>query len=241
MSKRTIIKKYSSGLIKGFIEKVNSIDEINHPLGKGELRELFVSELANNWLTNQFSITSGFIVDISGNQSKQTDIIIYDNTLLPPFIKQSNLGLIPIECVLATIEVKSYLNKTELINSEQNSKYLNEQLKFHSGFGNAFVLQTIIGLKGNPISELTNPENTWINKEVKNLRGICHISNYSWLMYPPPKNKWVFSKKNTDKNEETKRFLAWILDTVRNKSNTRHQILSSEKISLMSEYIRDQG
>jgi len=240
MSKRTLIKQYSSGLVKGFIEKVKSIDTLEHPLGKGELRELFVSELINNWLTNQFSIASGFIVDISGNQSKQTDIIIYDNTLLPPFIRQTSLGVIPIECVLATIEVKSFLDKSELLKSESNAKFLNENLKFHIEFENAFVLQTIIGLKGDPISEIKTGDREWINSNINNLRGVCHISEYCWLRYPPPGNKWKFSNNNLDKNEETKRIFAWMLDTVRNKSKQRHQILSEKRISLMSDYIRDQ-
>jgi len=237
---RTLIKQYSSGLVKGFIEKVKSIDTLNHPLGKGELRELFVTELISNWLTSQYSVTSGFIVDIQGNQSKQTDIIIYDSTLLPPFIKQSNLGVVPIECVLATIEVKSFLDKSELINSEENAKYLNENLKFHESFGNAFIVQSIIGLKGDPISELSANNLDWIKPNIKHLRAICHISKYSWLQYPPPSNKWVFRDYNLETNEETKRFFAWLLDTVRNKSKRRHEILTQNRISLMSLYIRDQ-
>lgn len=240
MAKRTLIKQYSTGLVKGFTEKVKSIDTLSHPLGKGELRELFISELLNNWLTNQFSIASGFIVDIAGNQSSQTDLIIYDNTLLPPFIKQLNLGVFPIECVLATIEVKSFLDKTELLNSEKNAKKLNEEVQFHKEFGTPFVLQTIIGLKGEPISEINNGNKEWLEKNIRNLRAICHVSQYCWLRYPPPSNRWVFSNDNLSLNEETKRFFAWMLDTIRNKSKKRHQILANKNISLMSEYIRDQ-
>lgn len=241
MKKRSIIKQYSSGLVKGFIEKIKSTDAIEHSLGKGELRELFINELLNNWLTEQFSISTGFVVDINGNQSSQTDIIIYDNTLLPPFIKQLNLGVIPIETVLATIEVKSYLDMVKLIDSEDKAKRINDNLTFHSDFDNAFFLQTIIGLKGSPIGKLKEGDKDWIEENIKNLRAICHVSNYCWLKYPPPSNKWIFSNKNLDKNEETKRFFAWTLDTIRNKSKKRHQILAEKRTSLMSLYLRDQA
>ena len=90
-----------------------------------------------------------------------------------------------------------------------------------------------------PISELNNDNKKWLEKNIHNLRAICHVSHYCWLRYPPPGNRWVFSNDNLSLNEETKRFFAWMLDTIRNKSKKRHQILADKKISLMSEYIRD--
>ena len=59
-----------------------------------------------------------------GDQSNQTDIISYDNRVIPPFIKEQNLGVYPVESVVAAIEVKSQLDKSELLRSEKNAKRL---------------------------------------------------------------------------------------------------------------------
>jgi len=95
MNKNTLIKNYSTALVKAFYTKVHAIDKLNHKLTKSELRELFVNDLLVNFITSQFGVGSGIVIDSYGNKSKQTDIIIYDNRILPPIIKNSNLGTYP--------------------------------------------------------------------------------------------------------------------------------------------------
>ena len=74
---RSLIKIHSSAIVKGLIEQANSISKIDHNLLKGELREIFVSNILRNFLTSQFDIGSGVIVNQRGDQSGQIDIIIY--------------------------------------------------------------------------------------------------------------------------------------------------------------------
>ena len=123
---QTLIQKYSTALIRGLIEKVKSLSELDHRLTKGELRELFVLNILKLFLTNQFDVGSGIIVNQKGEQSNQIDIIIYDNRILPPFIKEKHISVYPAECVLATIEIKSNLRKIDLVNTEKKVKRLYE-------------------------------------------------------------------------------------------------------------------
>lgn len=234
----TLIKQYSTALAKGFIEKINSLSGMEHDLTHGELKELFLSDLLENFITGQLSIGSGIIVDSKGNQSNQTDVILYDNRILPPFLKIGKLGIFPIEGVLATIEVKTDLTKDEILKSEKNSENL-DQLEFHRDFledHKPRVLQAIIGHNNNPIIPLRDGNDAWIKDNIKHLRAICHIKHLSWLEY---RGKWHYAEHNVDKCEEIKRFMAWILDNVRNKSMRRYEIMQKCNTSLMSLYMRD--
>lgn len=103
---RTLIQKDSSSLVAGILERVKSLSSLDHKLTKGELRELFVSRILKQFLPIQFDIGTGIIVNHRGDQSKQTDIVIYDNRIMPLFIKEQAIGVYPAESVIAVLEVK---------------------------------------------------------------------------------------------------------------------------------------
>jgi len=100
--------------------RIISLTHLNHKLTKGELRELFISEVLKSFLTKQFDIGSGVIINQKYTQSNQTDIIIYDNRILPPFIREQHLGVYPAESVLTTIEIKSNLTRNGIFNAEKS-------------------------------------------------------------------------------------------------------------------------
>jgi hypothetical protein len=64
---------------------------------------------------------TGIIVDSSGGSSLQIDIIMYDKTLIPSLMFTGEEGIVPIESVLATVEVKSTLTRDELKKSIKNA------------------------------------------------------------------------------------------------------------------------
>ncbi|MFA6925295.1 MAG: DUF6602 domain-containing protein [Bacteroidales bacterium] len=243
MKKNTLIKDYSTALVKGFYAKVCSIDRLEHKLTKGELRELFVNDLLVNFITSQFSIGTGVVVDSYGNASRQTDIIIYDNRILPPIIKNSNLGTYPLESVLAIIEVKSVLNKEALLKTEDNFKYFDDNLvfldKFKKDKEGLSVKKGIIGLNKKPIKEINSKNTDWLVANIKHTDIICHVQNYSWIFYSI-KKIWVHCSKNELTFEETKRFIAWILDISRSKSNRRYNEMTKQYIPWLSKYIRNE-
>ncbi|MEX0966102.1 MAG: DUF6602 domain-containing protein [Bacteroidia bacterium] len=242
MKKSTIIKDYSTALIKGFYERVISTKELRHKLNKGEIRELFLNELLSNFITEQFGIGTGIIVDSYGNQSHQIDVILYDNRILPPMIKNSNLGVYPLESVLAVIEVKSSISRQIILDTEKNFKHLDETLICHNQLRHPiFIVKGIIGFNRNPIKELKDGNNkNWLEKNIHHTDSICHVQKYSWIRWLSGANPWKYCKNNSSTFEETKRFVAWILDIARSKSNKRLTLFGENYIPWLSSYIRNQ-
>lgn len=242
MKNSTIIKDYSTAMMKGFYEKVKSMKELRHNLSKGEIRELFLNELLSNFITDQFGIGTGIIVDSNGNQSHQMDIIIYDKRLLPPMIKNSNLGVYPLETVLAVIEVKSSINRKEILNTEKKFLHFDNKLIFSKELPQSVsIVKGIIGFNINSIKELKDGNNkSWLERELNHTDAICHVQKYSWIRWKSENRPWKFCEKNEVTFEETKRFIAWILDVARNKSNKRMQQFGRKHIPWLSSYIRNQ-
>jgi len=84
---------------------------------RGEGREQILIELLKEYLPHRFGIDSGFVFDVHGNTSKQTDIIIYDKFIAPRFKISGEKYAYPCESVVAVGEVKTFLTKKELIDS----------------------------------------------------------------------------------------------------------------------------
>lgn len=78
----------------------------------------------------------------------------------------------------------------------------------------------------------------WLKQNIENIFAICLVNKYSWLNLPP--NGW--SKRNSDKetHEETKRFIAVLLDNIRTRSLKRMKQITEEHKDWLSLYIRDQ-
>ncbi|MCJ7631961.1 hypothetical protein MUP77_06150, partial [Candidatus Bathyarchaeota archaeon] len=109
---RSPIQQHTSAIIKGFIAETKAIGDLHHKSEKGRLRELFVSKkILSKFLTSQFSIGTGVIINQKREQSQELDIIIYDNRILPPFVEEQNIGVYPAECVLGVIQVRSWISK----------------------------------------------------------------------------------------------------------------------------------
>lgn len=98
---------------------------IQHQGVKGNLNKLMLQNLFKEVIPSKYSLTRGIIQDYDGNQSNETDIIIYDSEILPPLLFGDELGFVPAESVTYACEVKTSLNKTELettISKFQNLK-----------------------------------------------------------------------------------------------------------------------
>jgi hypothetical protein len=169
------------------------------------------------------------------------DIIIYDKRVLPPLIKNQNLGLYPIESVLAIIEVKSNLRKQDLLNTEKQFRYIHEEICSlkHSIYSEEYKpIFGLIGFYGTGLSELRSSERgkNWLNDNIKALFAICLMQEYCWLRLNP----WKFSPCNAVTFEETKRFISVILDNIRTKSTKEPYLLIGKHKDWLSVYLRDQ-
>jgi hypothetical protein len=93
-----------------------------HMQSKGAVCEAAIRKYLSDTLGNRYAVTDGFIFDSTGAQSKQQDVIIFDDhwsiRLTPADSEEP--PLIPVESVYATIEVKKTLPASELRDAIKN-------------------------------------------------------------------------------------------------------------------------
>ncbi|MEG4504228.1 hypothetical protein QUA81_08950 [Microcoleus sp. F6_B4] len=92
--------------------------KLKHPGVKGRFRELLIDNILSPWLPPDVLCGTGMIL-ASNNERKeatQDDVVLYAKGICPPILVSKNApeGIFLVNSVLARIEVKSWLNKTEL-------------------------------------------------------------------------------------------------------------------------------
>ena len=113
--------KYSASL--SHIEKalITNISEIlgtvPHPGEKGSEIENKIREVLTSILPEKIGVSSGFVIDSDGNESKQMDIILYDKMNTPKIRSGDNGEIFPVELTYFCGEVKSILDSQALEDS----------------------------------------------------------------------------------------------------------------------------
>ncbi len=97
---------------------------IQNNLEDGMYREYLVKKVLEKIVPSKYCITDGFIIDSDNNISKQMDIIIYDKNYVPPFFDEA-YTIVPIEAVIAIIQVKTTIDKKSLEDSVDNLNSIN--------------------------------------------------------------------------------------------------------------------
>ncbi len=237
----TLIKKYSTSVIKDFIDRANDLKgltrDLNLPIG--ELKELFVSRVLRSFLTAQFDIGSGIVVNSADKKSSQIDILIYDNRILPPFIKEQSIGVYPAESIIATIEIKTNLEEKGLANAENTAQKLcDEVFDLEYGFK---PLCAVFGFEGS-IENLSAKEKgiDWLRENAQHLFNICIAGKYSWANVGG-KGWWPEFYDRDKPYNETKRFIALLVDNIRTASQERFQAFINPQThqDWLSAYIRN--
>jgi len=140
---------------------------------------------------------------------------------------------------MATIEVKSWLRKTELFEAEESARTLYRNV-YDSESGDDVPLCAVVGFYGNGARKLSKEETgrSWLNenKEIFSLCAICLVNKYSWVRT----GDWNFQAHEKETYEETKRFIALVLDTIRTRSHKRFMKLSTHE-NWLGYYIRDRN
>ncbi len=108
--------------IEKTIAAANSSGMLEHSGLKGRLREIVIEELLKPFLDPHVRAATGTIVDAYGKQSRQVDVILYDEQVTPPILFTEREGAIPCHSVVATIEVKSRLTRRELKRAVDNAR-----------------------------------------------------------------------------------------------------------------------
>lgn len=92
--------------------------KISHNPSDGRFREDLIKTILDI-IPQKYSVRNGFVVDSNGNVSKEMDLIIFDDIYVPRFFMES-YSVIPIESVVAVVQVKTTLDINKLINAIDN-------------------------------------------------------------------------------------------------------------------------
>jgi hypothetical protein len=87
---------------------------VSHHGELGRITEEIIKGALERLLPKRYSIGTGIIINSNGDSSAQTDIVIYDEFYNRPLLSEYGVHVFPVECVYATIEVKSTLDSDSL-------------------------------------------------------------------------------------------------------------------------------
>jgi hypothetical protein len=102
---------------------------LQHPGLKGSSLEEVVRRFLREYLPATLDVSTGVIVDSTGNISRQIDIIISDAAKTPIFYRKGDIRVIPVEGVYSVMEVKADLTTQELERAFKNMKSVRELQK----------------------------------------------------------------------------------------------------------------
>lgn len=245
---RSPIKAHTTAAISNLLEQADSFKNIEHKVLKGKLRELLVSKFLSKYLIKDLGIGTGIIINQKEEQSKETDVIIYDKRILPPFIHDIQTGFFPAESVIATIEVKSWLRKKDIKEYSKTVTSLYDKIYFpkSSIYGDYLIMKPLCSIVGFYDDCNFNYDNTkenrkdirdWMIKNTYNLFGVCLLGEFSWLRIMLPVG---VTHLRSDYHEQTKAFFAILLDNIRTRANERYIRVFSRHSDWLSLYLRDQ-
>ena len=241
----TIITNYVSAVVAGLLKKVDTLRELEHQPTNSTINEIFVSELFEEFLPSQLGTGSGIIVNSKGSQSRETDVIIYDNRTMRPFLRQGGKSLFPVESVLATIEVKTSLTLAHIREFEENAKHLCESIWT---YGDSIFRPTcfLFAFSGSVPTDLHDETEgkRWLEQNAQYLAGICLVGTCSWMLMAKmdkmDKVEWVGKLDGFETYEEVKRFPAVIIDNIRKIAEWRWRSEGIAHHDWLGAYIRDQ-
>jgi hypothetical protein len=130
-----------------------------HMPSKGQVCEAAFRKYLTETLGSRYSVTDGFVFDSTGQQSKQQDVIIYDDhwsiRLTPR--DSDEPPIIPVESVYATVEVKKVLNSQELRDAVQNIRSFRKLVRESVGPQNVTPNKSISNLGLPDSNDIRNP------------------------------------------------------------------------------------
>ena len=88
-------------------------DHFDHPGMKGDGSEEILRRFLRKHLPKGLEIGKGQIIDHTGRQSRQCDVVVYNPLRAPTFAQSDNHQVFPAEGVVAVIEVKTTLRRAD--------------------------------------------------------------------------------------------------------------------------------
>jgi len=161
---------------------------VSHRGELGRITEEIIKGVLERLLPKRFSIGTGFIINSKGDASAQTDIVIYDEIYNRPLLSEYGVRVFPVECVYATIEVKSVLDLGSLQKSVANIMRLRKIGSARQYVVNqkSAVITTpprsyIVGFRqsglGKDYSHFRSKLEELLNEQDAHVHGVCILEN----------------------------------------------------------------
>ena len=141
VSRQTIFAQAAHKLRQDFEE----LSVVPHSGLKGSQAERLVKTFLQEHLPKRFDVGSGFIIDRFNNVSKQTDVIVYDALNCPVYRASEDAGIFPSENVAVVVEVKSRLDKDDLVSAFENILATKQLAKTQPPEGPWFMTSQTLG------------------------------------------------------------------------------------------------
>jgi hypothetical protein len=151
---------------------------IQHRGNKGGAREEPLRTFFRDRLPNKYAVAEGEVVDLVGQTSPQLDIMIYDQST--NFALNDDLTkILPAEALLASVEVKSSLNKNEIEKSVRAARKLRQLRPYNRDLGGVDVgSQSLVSKKARYYHcifsyETDLVEENWMKHEAARFVSLC--------------------------------------------------------------------
>jgi len=96
---------------------------------RGKEAERILSRFLTEHLPKRFACGSGLILDKQDNVSRQTDVVIYDAMNCPIYRASEDAAIFPSDNVVSIVEVKSHLDKNELMDADDKIRLVKSLVK----------------------------------------------------------------------------------------------------------------
>jgi uncharacterized protein DUF6602 len=111
----SVVEDYWGGVLRRLQAEVDVFNRLIGHMGEmGRENELALARLLQRLVPARYGIGSGLLIDAEGHESRQMDVVVYDQADEPAVFAQTSQVLFPVENVRACIEVKSTIDKKEL-------------------------------------------------------------------------------------------------------------------------------
>ena len=112
-----LLESYSSEFTAQ-LRRINAF--ITHPTSIGTSHEGIIRRFLQKYIPKRLAVGEGFIIDQQNNPSKQCDIVIWSHLDYAPYYREGDFVILPAEAVKAVIEVKTTLDKGQIISAYKN-------------------------------------------------------------------------------------------------------------------------
>jgi hypothetical protein len=110
-----VVEEYWAGVVQRLQAEVDVFARlVRHNATQGQENEAALARLLRAFIPQRFGVGSGMVIDRHDQYSRQTDIVLFEQTDEPTILAQTTQLLHPIESVRACIEVKTRLRLNDI-------------------------------------------------------------------------------------------------------------------------------